>query len=228
MKKYAKLVILFLTTLLVLNSLTTITLGDTTIEDSRFPADEGDFYKWTCTYNHPNYTGYFEKGSWWNITIERIYQGSYMAIPNVLIVNASLGAYNKAQNSHSYYNEPFYLVYNNSLNFMETDYFPIVPVPLNLTFIHNFIELKTLLDCTIEGNTIIIDWGSGTIQKYTYNSHGFATSFIQEINNTKYLEHSLVSTGGLEIPYGNYYIITGIVSVAIIVIFVKKRLKIYR
>ena len=222
MKKYTKLGILFLTSLLMLSPLTILALGDTTIEDSSFPADEGDIYKWTCTYSHPSYTD-IEKGSWWNLTIERIYQGSYMAIPNALIVNATKGSYNKGQNSYSSSNEPFYLVYNKSLNFMETDYFPIVPIPLNLTFIHNFIELKTLLDCTIEGNTIIIDWGSGAKQKYNYNYRGIATSFIQEMNYTKYLEHTLVSAGEQEIAYGNYYIIISIISVAIIVIFLKKR-----
>jgi len=228
MKKYAKLVIVFLTTLLALNSLMTITLGDTTIEDSSFPADEGDLYKWICTYSHPYFTGVIEKGSWVNVTIERIYQGSYMAIPEALIVNATIGKYNKTANYYSTYNEPLYFVYNNSLNFMETVTFLVVPVPLNLSFIHNFWETKIGKDCTIEGNTLIVDWGSGTIEKFNYNSHGFAASFITEMNNTKYLEHSLVSAGEQEISYGNYFIIVGIVSAGIISIFLRKRCAIKR
>lgn len=226
MKKYTRLGILFLITLLTLSSLTVITLGDTTIEDSSFPADEGDFYKWTCTYSHPIYAGNTEKGSWWNITIERIYQGSYMTISNALIVNATVGQYVKGINYFSSYNEPFYLVYNNSLYFISTDTLLILPIPLNLTMVAYFIELDWSVDCTVDGNTLIVDWGSETIDKYNYDSHGFASSLTREINNSKYLEYSLIGAGGQEIPYGNYYIIASIVSVAFMVIFVKKRFKI--
>jgi hypothetical protein len=220
-----KIGIFFLTFLLAFSPLTMLSLGDTTIEDSSFPADEGDFYKWICTYSHPLYTD-MEEGSWWNITIEKIYQGYYMAIPNALIVNATLGTYHKNLNYHSSDNVPVYLVYNKTLNFMETDYFPIVPIPLNLTFVLKFAELKTGLNCSIEGNTLIIDWGSGAKQKYNYNSKGITTSFIQEINYTKYLEHTLVSASVQEISYGRYYIVAGIISIAIISIFLKKRFKI--
>ncbi len=131
-------------------------------------------------------------------------------------------------NFTSYINEPFYLVYNKSLNFIDLDSLFILPIPLNLTMVASFIELNWGKNCTINGNTLIVDWGLGTgiIQKYNYDSHGFATSLIQEMNGTKYLEYSLISVGGQDIPFGNYFIIPSIISIGLIVIFMRKRFKI--
>lgn len=224
MKKYKIIAIFCLGTLITLSSLPLIAMSDTTIGESTFPADEGDFYKWTCTYCDPLYTPTIGEGSWVNITIEKIYQGSYMAITNALIVNVTAGQYLKGTSSHFSYNDPTYVVYNKSLPYFEGSLW-IIPIPLNLTLISEFYELIEGRPCTVDGNTLIIDWGSGTLEKRNYNSNGFTISRSLEINDTTIAIYSLEEAKEPIIHFGSYYLGFSIIGVAIITLIVKKRFK---
>ena len=224
MKKYKIIAIFYLGTLITLLSLTPIVISDTTIGESTFPADEGDFYKWTCTYCDPLYTPSIGAGSWVNKTIEKIYQGSYMAISYALIVNVTSGNYFKGTNTHSSHNDPTHVVYNKSLPYFEGTLW-IIPIPLNLTLISEFYELIEGYPCTVDGNTLIIDWGLGVLEKRNYNSNGFTTLRSVEINDTTITIYSLEGATGPIIHFGSYYIGFSIIGVAIMTLIVKKRLK---
>ncbi|MFX1296136.1 MAG: hypothetical protein ACFFD2_14965 [Promethearchaeota archaeon] len=230
MKKYSKIGIFCLISLIGLSALTPLTVGEpTTIEDSTFPASDGEFYQWTCNYCNDSFDEILGEGSYYNITIGTIYQGSHMAIPNALIVPAIFGTYFKASDTHYLENVPDYCVYNASLQYI---YFPfalvppfILPIPLNLTMIAEFIESYWAKPTVVSGNSIIVDIGvAGQLFTFNYNSDGFCILFASEIGGELAYTYSLREGGGEEaIPFGNYFIVPTVISIAIIVIFIKKQ-----
>ncbi|MFX1316312.1 MAG: hypothetical protein ACFE9T_10645 [Promethearchaeota archaeon] len=229
MKKYTKFVIFCLISLIAMSALIPITRGDsTTIEDSTFPASDGEYYKWTCTYCNDSFDVYIGEGSYFNVTIGTIYQGSYMAISHALIVPAIAGTYYKGVDSHSSDIVSYYCVYNASLHYI---YLPfnlappfILPIPLNLTMIAEHFISNWGAPTTISGNSLIVDVGSGSIQTFNYNSNGFCTSYTLDIYGEQVLKYSLgEGEGDGAIPYGEYFIVPTVITIGIIVIFIKKR-----
>jgi len=221
MKKLTNLGLIFLTTLLGLSCLITITRADTTIGSSTFPAENGDFYEWICTSCDPMWD-YIGVGSWLNVTIDNIYQGSHMAVPYALIVNATTGQYIKGQNLYSLYNIPDYLVYNATLNYIYLDHKLILPIPLNLTLVKEFVENQGT-NCSVVGNELVVDSGLGRVDTYTYNSAGFATKIKATLNSSSFV-FKLGGTGAL-IPFGGYFVYPSIITVAVIIVIGRKRFK---
>jgi len=197
MKQYTKIGIFCLISLIGLFALTPITVGDpTTIEDSTFPASDGEYYQWMCTYCNDSYDESLGEGSYYNVTIGTIYQGSHMAITNALIVTASAGTHFKGPDIHYLVNVSDYCAYNASLQYI---YFPfplvppfILPIPLNLTMSAEFIESYWSKPAVVSGNSIIVDIGiAGQILTFNYNSNGFCILLTSEIGDELVYTYSL-------------------------------------
>ena len=118
MKLNKKIVILFCTTLVALSIFPTNALCQTTIGDSTVPVEEDETYKWTCTYCHFSYSLMIGVGTYRNVTIDNIYQGTYMAIPNALIIDVTAGYWNKPADSHDSEVIPSMIVYNSTLEYI--------------------------------------------------------------------------------------------------------------
>ncbi|MFX1316310.1 MAG: hypothetical protein ACFE9T_10635 [Promethearchaeota archaeon] len=223
MKKYVKIVIFCLMSLIAMSALTSFTMGTpTTIEDSTYPASDGEYYQWTCTYCNDSFDDYIGEGSYYNVTIGTIYQGSYMAINHALIVPAIKGSYFKGFNMHSLDIASYYCVYNASLHYVYLDLLFIVPIPLNLTMIAEFIIMDTGNSAVVSGNSIIIDNGAVFIETYNYNSNGFCTSYTVDYEGKRLFTFKLEG-GEEEIIFGNYFFIPTVITIGIIVIFIKRR-----
>lgn len=228
MKKIENIGILFLATLLPLSFLSTIGIGASTVGNSTVPVYEGDFYRWNCTYCDPYFDPVLGTGSWINVTIDQIYQGSYLGVPYALIVNATYGQYAKGPDIHFVNDADFYLVYNNTLNYLYLSRYFILPIPVNLTLVHDFIE-NGGNNCTVLGNDVAIDYGMGRVDTFTYNSNGFAYIMKSTVNSSTFIFSSESEGPDEKIPFGNYYIIPSIICIIVIVIISKKRLfKIYK
>ena len=224
MNKLKKLGIIGLTTFLLLSSLSPKVLGSTTIEDSTFPAEVGDFFSWKCTYSHPAYYSILGDDSYQNITIDSVYRGSSSEggfIEYALIVDVTEGRYYAGLHQYDIWQESPYIVYNKSLNhlYMEDTINPIVPIPLNLTLIAD-----TVGDCTIDGNTITWNTDPEEHREYTFNSTGIATSWKYIENSTTVCIYRLENGNGeeLAIPSGFYYILPSICAVVCLIIIVKR------
>jgi len=233
MKKKSKFGIVFLTLFLTFSFVTPIAISDTTIGNSTIPVNEGSFYEWTCTYASSTLTGILEEGSWYNLTIESIGQGSYYVLTHALVINATLGMFVKGLNIHtnSYY--AYFLVYNASLSSVYYAWEPlIVPDPTDLVLIKVFIEVDRGTPCYIVGNSMTVDLGSGSIMKYRYGAsdfgvNGILSSFQLIVNDTKQWEYRLTSSPGEgQISFGNYYLVITFICISIIALYTKKRFKI--
>lgn len=224
MKNYTKIGIICIVCLMALLALTPVALGEpTTIGDSTYPASEDEYYRWTCTYCHPSADDYYGEGSYYNVTIGTIYQGSYMAITNALIVSAIWGEYLKGPDQHTSYIEPFLCVYNASLHYIYLEFPLIVPIPLNLTMIAEFMMAEWGGSAVVSGNAIVVTQYN-VVQIYNYNSDGFCTSLTWDSGGERMLTFKLGGGGGGdEIPFDNYFIIPTVITIGVIVIFVKKR-----
>jgi len=85
MKKLMKITLLVLCTISFIFPFISSAAGATTQGDTTFGVDEGDSYIWTFTSGTPDI-----KGFKYNLTIEDIYNGSYMTIDSY-IIDATLG-----------------------------------------------------------------------------------------------------------------------------------------
>lgn len=228
MKNYTKIGIFCLACLVAFSALTPMAMATpTTIEDSTVPVSDGEFYKWTCTYAHPSGADGWEEGSWVNLTINSVYQGTYMMI-DVILIDATFAFFKNGSGNHSEYSSISYLAYNATLGFIELDWVLIIPIPIDLAMIALWCTVN-IHPTTVSGNSIIIDDGEGWVENYTFNSDGFCTSWTWEDSGERILTYELESGGGGggggdEIPFGNCFIIPTVITIGIIVIFVKKRL----
>ncbi|MFW9878250.1 MAG: hypothetical protein ACFFG0_34650, partial [Candidatus Thorarchaeota archaeon] len=156
MKINKKIVILFCTTLVALSIFPSNALCQTTIEDSTVPVEEGETYKYICTYCDLNYSLTLGVGSYQNLTVDNIYQGTYMTIPNALIIDVTLGSWNKPEDLHDNVIIPSMIVYNSTLRYIYYDCFLfMVPTPINFTMVCESIESEWGGTCNFTGNQII-------------------------------------------------------------------------
>ncbi|MFW9874632.1 MAG: hypothetical protein ACFFG0_16115 [Candidatus Thorarchaeota archaeon] len=221
-KNNSKLIILIITTLSIISFLTPRGMCDTTIGISTIPVEEGDFYEWKLTYCHPNISAIYGDGSYLNLTIEMIEQGSYGPMADALIVSTIYGQYRKGNNTHISSYEANWLVYNATFNYLYIDN-PLlfIPIPLNLTMVGESINAPYAID----GNIFTIFPGSGFELVYKFNSDGFASTIIAYYDSEIFGIYSLVGINGI-ISFGNYYILVSILAVICVVILVHKQQRI--
>ncbi|MFX1281754.1 MAG: hypothetical protein ACFFA3_20565 [Promethearchaeota archaeon] len=218
-----KLIFVFCSTLISFSFLPTEAVCQTTIRDSTFPVEVGDTYTWVCTYCHPNFTSDIGVGSYQNVTIDKIYQGSFSTISHALIVEATVGYFRKATNTHESFIRPFWVVYNVTLGFIDIVFFTeifIIPIPLNLTMICGFIESTWGGTCNSSGNQMVYEDVILTLH-YNFNSNGILTEMITYFGDVKHTIFKL--SGAKQISFGYLYILLSFISIAIISLTIIKR-----
>ncbi|MFX1314837.1 MAG: hypothetical protein ACFE9T_03170 [Promethearchaeota archaeon] len=224
MKKYSKIGIFCLISLFTLSALSPMVLS-TTIGDTTFSAEVGKRYEWRITYP-PEGAG-FKFG----FTAESITQGVHMTHES-LIVYATISMYYPSPYNMwmDMINNSLYLAANETESYLYFDYgnfmMPfVIPTPINLLLVATTITaFPDILSYTIDGNTIIFTEDDGTTtDEYTFNSNGFLTVGIVKDSGVMVGKFELGGGGDDEIPFGIYFIIPTVISIAVIVIFVKKR-----
>ncbi len=228
MKKLRKITLLVLcATSFILpflsNATFTITQGDTT-----FGVDEGDTYLWTATGGLTEYIGYK-----YELTIEDIYNGSYMTI-NSYIIEATLRLYNNTEKIWlTFINNAFFLAANETLDFiaynsfMDTSpLFFILPTPINLTMIGKYaLTTGYYYNYTIDGNQMTLDGTLGFDFISTFNSDGFLTKFVMKFADLTIVIFILGSGGGEAVPYGYFFMIFTLIGVISLVYLEKRKTK---
>jgi hypothetical protein len=206
----------------------TPTVLSTTIADTTFPAEVGKRYVWDFTDPPEN------KGMKCGFTVDSITQG-IDGIHESLIVYGTISTYAPSTGWGNIVTNMFYLAANETQNYLHfnlnwlnaiygTPF--VIPTPINITLVAEALHAAggySTYDYSIDGNTITFNTTHYTA-KYTFNSGGFLTvcsaySF-GELSMKAVLESS-ANVGG--IPFGIYFLIPTVSSIAAIVIFVKKR-----
>ncbi|MFX1410650.1 MAG: hypothetical protein ACFFA6_09870 [Promethearchaeota archaeon] len=224
MRKHSKIGIICLLSLFTLSALSPMVVS-TTIGDTTFPADVGKRYEWRITY--PSAASGYKYG----FKADSITQGVYMTHES-LIVYATISMYAPSPYNQwmDLINNTLYLAANETEGFLyiNYDYFNIpflIPTPINLPLVATTLAASPdIASYSINGNTIIFDLTDGyTTYEYTYNSNGFITVGIYKEYDEMQIKFELGGGGGDEIPFGIYFIVPTVISIAVIIIFVKKR-----
>ena len=227
MKKLMKITLfLFCTTFFlfpfIFSATCTTTQGDTT-----FGVDEGETLVWTATGGSPEIIGFK-----YNITIEDIYNGTYMTVDSYMI-DVTMGFYNKTSDTWEIIiNDDFYVAANETQNFLEytgtlmsAPLWFIIPTPINLTILGEYVvNTGFYTDYTISGNRIDLNeiLGIGTY-KLTYNSDGILTRHVTEFVGVVVSVIVFGEGGGEDtIPYGYYFLIFTVIG-TIALIYLEKR-----
>jgi hypothetical protein len=216
MQKFKKLLVLLFCTSIFLFPFISKATCITTQGDTTFGVDEGDVLIWTSTGGAPEY-----RGHQYNLTIEDIYNGSYMTI-NSYIIDATLGYYNKTQGFWTtYIDDAFFIAANETQNFIEFESFAgdaglyfIIPTPINLTMLGEFaLNTGYYANYSISGDTITIEHAFiGTLHT-TYNSDGITTKMVVEMFGITMVVMTLGTGGGGEIPFGFFFLIFTIIAI---------------
>jgi len=228
MKKLMKITLfLFCTTLFlfpfIISATCTTTQGDTT-----FGVDEGETLVWTATSGSPELIGYK-----YNITIEDIYNGTYMTVDSYLI-DVTMGEYNKTEDKWSItIDDNFFVAANETQNFIEytgtlfgAPLWFIIPTPINLTMLGEYaVSTGSYTDYTVSGNRIelneILGFGN---YKLTYNSDGILTKHVTEFVGVVILVMVLGEGGGKDaIPYGYSFLIFTVIGTMALIYLVKRK-----
>jgi hypothetical protein len=224
MKIKHKIAFLCLTTIFVLSLFPVTTLCQTTIGNSSLSVEEGDFFSWKYTYTHPVYLGIAGPGSYHNITVDSIYQGSSSMggfVEHALIMVVTEGRYWAGLGQHDEWQELPYMVYNKTLDhlYMEDEINFIAPIPLNLTLIADMVG-----DCTISGNMITEDIGPGEFVECTFNTEGILTRrrYVENHSTTAYIL-VLEGTGDEAISWGVSFIVPSVGILIVITWRIRKK-----
>ena len=226
MNKIIKLIIITLSVILAISIFSPNAKCITTIGNSTLQADEGDVYTWEMTYCHPALNASLGIGSYMNLTIEDIGQGPYLSITHALLVNATIGYFHLNPNSHLTFYRENYFAYNATLHYFNSLYFAclIIPTPLNLTMISDFLETHGYT-CTIAGNTIIAENISDEVLKIKYNSTGHMISYSFSEAGVLGFVYGPNESGGDSISFGYYFLISTIVGTLALIYIEKKKIK---
>ena len=212
------------TLLITLSIFPTSALCQTTIGDSTFPAEEGDTYTWICTYCHSSFSPQSGEGSYINMTIDRIYQGTYEGSPNALIVEATMGYYTKATNSYESLIHDPWVVYNSTLKYISYRHFSelyMIPIPLNTSMICEFIETSHGQTCECSENRI--NFSNLYINDYQFNSNGMLTTMTFYENEIKIAIYKLKGSRQ-QISFGFLYILLSFITIAVIALTIKRKI----
>ncbi|MCK4286593.1 MAG: hypothetical protein KAX18_10345, partial [Candidatus Lokiarchaeota archaeon] len=175
-------------------------ISSTTLEDSTVGVEEGDSYTWENYYIYPTDLLIWGccVGNKITLKIEIIYRGAYLSIDHTLIMNITEGSYSMISTNTTYTNYPEYVVYNQSLHFIELETPHIIPIPLNLTLLAEYYE-SLGENCTVEGNTLIFDDGV-VREQHTYNSDGILTNYRWKHTDGRDSRWGLLGTGEIDVP----------------------------
>jgi len=229
MKNQHKALILTMNILLLFTLVSPIVNGSTTLGDSTFPSENGDYYVWECV----NSTGdNHHIGDLIRFTVEFVYNDTFEGTPS-LIVNYSIeelyifgGTWIKDQDNL------FYMAYNSTLNFLNWSILTykeaniyLIPIPTNLTMVGNAIESAGYLNYSIDNSKLILDYRNSTTVEITMNSLGISTT-IESITNgsTVYKWELDEDKVIIIIPMGNCFLLFGALTSFICLIRVKRKI----
>jgi hypothetical protein len=219
MKKYSKISIIFLLSFFTLLICSPMVLS-TTIGDTTFPAKVDKMYVWNFTY--PSVV----RGYKYGFRTDSITQGVYLTHESLIVMATILG-YTPGLGWMDLENSSVYLATNETEDFLrfniDTFYYPfVIPTPINLSIVADAVALALFrYDYIIDGNTILFN-DTYPSYEFTFNSKGFLTTAIEKVESE--LSFKLVLAGGDGgIPFGIYFLIPTVSSIAVIIIFVKKR-----
>ena len=205
--------------------------GNTTLGDSTFPSEEGDYYIWRCV----NSTGDNHNiGDLTKFIIEFVYNDTLEGIPS-LIVNYSIKEYDIIGGSWIINQDNmFYMAYNSSLSFLNWSSLSykganifLIPTPTNLPLVGDAIKSAGFFNYSIDNNKLIFDDGNFTTVEITISSLGIST-VIESITNGstvykwEFLEEDEVI---IIIPMGNYFLFFGVLTSSICLLRVKRKLE---
>jgi len=204
------------------------TVGITTQGDTTFGLDEGEVLVWTSTGGVPEYIG-----NRYNLTIQDIYNGSYMTVDS-FIINATLGYYNKTAGLWlTMIDDAFFIAANETQNFIEYEstvamaglYF-IIPTPINLTMLGEFaVDTGYYVSYLVEGDRLTIEHFMLGILYITYNADGIATKMVAEMFGITITVMTLGMGGGDEIPFGFSFLIFTLIAITGLVYLKKRNIK---
>ncbi len=234
MKFANKSLVLLLLSSIIFCSFLPITLGETTLGDSTFPLDKDESITWkSVNATEP----YYEEIEFVRFSATDVYNASLNG-NRYMFVNYTLWFYhNFAWIKKSLEDEnAFYLSYNYTLNFLNWSrlvyfeaYLLVVPIPLNLTLISNTIWEYKVLNSTINGNKLILDYRNSTIIEATFNSQGITTTLEKKTNNTTIFKWELITDDIIIIiPLGNYFILFLIIGIVSILSIERKKIKLLK
>ncbi|MBY9004523.1 MAG: hypothetical protein KGD73_11160 [Candidatus Lokiarchaeota archaeon] len=203
--------------------------GNTTLGDSTFPSEDGDYYIWSCI----NSTGDNHNiGDLTKFIVEFVYNESFEG-KRSLIVNYSVEEYDIIGGSWIRNQDNiFYMAYNNSLNFLNWSSISykaanlfLIPIPTNLTLVGDAIKSAGFLNYYIDNNKLILDYGNLTTVEITMSSLGVST-VIESITNgsTIYKWELNEDEVIIIIPMGNYFLFFGVLTSSMCLLLVKRKL----
>jgi hypothetical protein len=217
MKKSQKIGISLITIVIILVIFPRTAVSQTTIGNSNVSVEKDDVITWKCTYCAAGYEGSACcEGSTYEVDIVDVYQGSYSSISFALIIDVI--AVSRCHENMSQTNYPYFLVYNESLNFIDFEVNAyIIPIPIDFTLIAEFFEGYGYT-CQIDGNKVTMVHSQVTWE-HTYNSDGILTKQEWIVDGDLKMRVILQGEGGGggDIPFGNYYILFTIVGIISIV-----------
>jgi hypothetical protein len=204
--------------------------GNTTLGDSTFPSENGDYYIWRCI----NSTGdNHHIGDITKFIVDSVYNETFEGIPS-MIVNYSIEVYDIIGGSWIRDQDNlFYMAYNSTLGFLNWSSLSyrganmyIIPIPMNLTLVGDAIKSANFLNYSIDNNKLVLDYGNLSIVEITLNSQGIST-IIESITNgsTVYKWELNKDKFIIIIPMGNYFLFFGVLTISIYLIRVKKKIK---
>ena len=229
MKNRHKALIITLNLLLFMILASPTVNGNTTLGNSTFPSENGDYYIWRCT----NSTGDNHNiGDLTKFIVEFIYNETFEGTPS-LIVNYSIEEYDIIGGDWiRNQDNMFYMAYNRSLNFLNWSSISyrganmyLIPTPIDLTLVGDAIKSAGILNYSIDNNKLILDDGNLTTVEITMSTLGIST-IIESITNgsTVYKWELNEDNVIIIIPIGNYFLFFGALTSSIYLIRVKRKL----
>jgi hypothetical protein len=217
-----KITLIGLCSILFLVPLISSATSITTQGDTTFNVDEGDFFLWTIT-----------GGDKYNLTIEEIYNGTYMSIDSYMI-NVSLGYYDSQYDTWwTNPNNAFYVAANETLDFITYSshlgpgLYLIIPTPINLTMFGEYVVGWPSIDnYTVSSDQITFTFSAENIvYNVKFNSDGILTKYVikYEDNTTSVIE--LVTGDKEAIPYGYFFMIFTLIGIISLIYLEKRKIK---
>ncbi|MFW9969265.1 MAG: hypothetical protein ACFFDF_03630 [Candidatus Odinarchaeota archaeon] len=240
MKSVKRTLLIILCILFISISSTTNALG----AKYSYNVKKGEEYIWTVMVGNPSV--YLDQGSKFRVNIEKIYNGTWIEDSSSYfgtILNYSIEVYSTYYSfpewdlffngSAMFFNDStwnLFTVFTTDLHIALLGFLFFVPIPLNLTWIGNYlIQTSSILftDYSINGNTLIMQNLTSNIDfAFTFNNNGTLTEYKVSSGSSigYYLKYGNISIPN-QIPFGNYYLIFIPCTIIIIIAFNRYKFK---
>jgi len=205
-------------------------VSNTVLGESVFPAEINDEFTW----NKVNATeSWYMEVDYVRFTVTNIYNETNND-KNYLFVNYTLEYYHRNSWVPGHI-DSFYMGYNKTLNFLnwsaegfQNGNLFLFPTPVNYVLIGESIEIGGFFTYSISGRKIILDDGNSTTIELTIDSSGFST-IIERITSGTTIYRWELNTDEIiiKVPFGNYYLISVIISVSVMSLVIVKKKKMF-